>query len=219
MFILASFFKYFSGFAGLILAVNMLMFFLFLFKKGRVFKIYAIYLFVVLIGEIISKVMIYNGFENIVMSHYYFIFQFLLLSLFYLELINVNIQRKIIQISLLIIPVFLGIHYYLHPELIYKFNIIEVFITSFTLIIYATFHFYNMLSSDKKFYFINSGILVYLLGSTIIFLSGNVLIVKDNPLNHFLNVVHINITLYLFYLLMIFIEGYKTIKGTANNTI
>ena len=69
-------------------------------KKGN------IALFVVLIGEIISKVMIYNGFENIVMSHYYFIFQFLLLSLFYLELINVNIQRKIIQISLLIIPVF-----------------------------------------------------------------------------------------------------------------
>lgn len=201
------------------LTVNIFIFFLFLFKRGRVFKIYAIYLLFILIGEIVSKVMIYRGFENIAMSHYYFILQFLLLSLFYLELIHVKTQRRIIQYLLLIIPVFLGIQYFMEPDLIYKFNIIEVFITSFTLIIYATFHFYNMLSSNKVFYYINSGILVYLLGSTIIFLSGNILIIKVDPLNHFLNVVHINVTLYIFYLFMIFTEAYKTIKDTANSSI
>ncbi len=201
------------------LTVNIFIFFLFLFKRGRVFKIYAIYLLFILIGEIVSKVMIYRGFENIAMSHYYFILQFLLLSLFYLELIHVKTQRRIIQYLLLIIPLFLGIQYFMEPDLIYKFNIIEVFITSFTLIIYATFHFYNMLSSNKVFYYINSGILVYLLGSTIIFLSGNILIIKVDPLNHFLNVVHINVTLYIFYLFMIFTEAYKTIKDTANSSI
>lgn len=193
--------------------------FFFLAKKGRTFKIYASYLLVILIGEIVSKIMVYNNFENISMSHYYFISQFLLLSLFYLEIIHVQVQRKIIKTLLIIIPVFLGIQYSFQPELIFKFNIIEVFITSFTLIIYATFHFYNMLSSNKTFYYINSGILIYLLGSTIIFLSGNVLIIKNSSINQFLYVVNINVLLYIFYLIMIFIEGYKTIKGTANNSI
>lgn len=219
LFFLATYFKHFSDFAALFLAANALIFFFFLFKKGREFKIFTIYLLVVLIGEVTSKVMVKNGYENLVMSHYYFVSQFLLLSFFYLELINEKIQRKIIQFLLVIIPVFLAIQYYYNPELIYKFNLIEVFITSFTIIIYATFHFYNMLSSDKKFYYINSGILVYLLGSSIIFLSGNILIIKDNPLNHFLNVIHINLVLYFFYLFMIFIEGYKTINESKNNSI
>ena len=94
----------------------------------------------------ISKIMIHNKYENISMSHYYFIMQFIFLSFFYIEILHLPIQKKIIKVGLISIPIILSIQYVLYPELIFKFNIVEVFICSFSIIIYATFHFYNMLN-------------------------------------------------------------------------
>ncbi|ODS81579.1 MAG: hypothetical protein ABS44_19090 [Chryseobacterium sp. SCN 40-13] len=37
------------------------------------------------------------------------------------------------------------------------------------------FHFYNLLNKEKNYYYINTGILIYLFGSTVLFISGNLI--------------------------------------------
>ncbi len=155
----------------------------------------------------ISKVMIHNKYENISMSHYYFILQFILLSLFYLEILVLSKQKKIIKIGLVLIPSILMIQYILNPKLVFIFNLFEVFVCSFSIVIYAAFHFYNMLNERRLFYFINSGILIYLFGSTIIFLTGNVILMKPNGIGMYLT--DINVILYIFYLIMMLFEWKK----------
>lgn len=151
--------------------------------------------------------MIHNKYENISMSHYYFILQFILLSLFYLEILVLSKQKKIIKIGLVLIPSILMIQYILNPKLVFIFNLFEVFVCSFSIVIYAAFHFYNMLNERRLFYFINSGILIYLFGSTIIFLTGNVILMKPNGIGMYLT--DINVILYIFYLIMMLFEWKK----------
>ena len=193
--------------AHILHGLNVILFLIGFSKNGKAYKIFTIYLAVIIIGEMISKIMIHNKYENISMSHYYFIMQFIFLSFFYIEILHLPIQKKIIKVGLILIPIILAIHYILNPKLIFIFNLFEVFICSFSLIIYATFHFYNMLSEKRQFYYINSGLLIYLFGSTIIFLSGNLLILSDTMLSNYL--VSINVCLYIFYLLMILLEWKK----------
>lgn len=187
--------------------INIILYFTGFFRNEKAYKIFSIYLFVILSGEIISEIMIKNKFQNISMSHYYFILQFIFLSLFYLEILVIPIQKKIIKIGLVSIPTFLIIQYILNPNLIFTFNLLEVFVCSFSIVIYAAFHFYNMLNQKRTYYFINSGILIYLFGSTIIFLSGNLLLMKRNGISFYL--IYTNVFLYIFYLLMILLEWKK----------
>lgn len=193
--------------AHILHGLNVILFLIGFSKNGKAYKIFTIYLAVIIIGEMISKIMIHNKYENISMSHYYFIMQFIFLSFFYIEILHLPIQKKIIKVGLILIPIILAIQYILDPKLIFIFNLFEVFVCSFSIIIYATFHFYNMLNGKRTFYYINSGILIYLFGSTIIFLSGNVLIMKSKLYGSYL--VYINLCLYIFYLLMFLFEWKK----------
>ena len=191
----------------IMLFMNIVLFFIGFAKNGKAHKIFAIYLLIIFIGEMTSKIMIYRKYENLSMSHYYFILQFIFLSLFYLEILTVEIQKKIIKIGLIVVPIVLAIQYSLNPKLIFIFNLLEVFICSLSIVIYATFHFYNMLSQQKKYYYINIGILIYLFGSTVIFLAGNVILTGNNQIGFLLFII--NISLYILYLTLIFIEWRK----------
>ena len=191
----------------IMLFMNIVLFFMGFAKNGKAHKIFAIYLLIIFIGEITSEIMIYRKYQNISLSHYYFILQFIFLSLFYLEILTVPIQKKIIKIGLIVIPIVLSIQYLLNPKLIFIFNLFEVFVCSLSIVVYATFHFFNMLSQQKKYYYINVGILIYLFGSTIIFLAGNVMIISGKYIGRLL--VTINVILYLIYLTLIFIEWRK----------
>ena len=187
--------------------INVIIFFVGFSKNQKAYKIFTIYLAIIFVGEMISKILIYNKYENICMSHYYFILQFIFLSLFYLEILTLTFQKKIIKIGLVIVPLILIIQYLTNHELIFIFNLFEVFVCSFTIVIYATFHFYNMLSEKRLFYYVNSGIFIYLFGSSIIFLSGNVLIMRAGIVGQYL--ININVYLYIFYLIMFMIEWKK----------
>ncbi len=187
--------------------INVIIFFVGFSKNQKAYKIFTIYLAIIFVGEMISKILIYNKYENICMSHYYFILQFIFLSFFYLEILTLTFQKKIIKIGLVIVPLILLIQYILQPNLIFIFNLFEVFVCSFTIVIYATFHFYNMLSEKRLFYYVNSGIFIYLFGSSIIFLSGNVLIMRAGIVGQYL--ININVYLYIFYLIMFIIEWKK----------
>ncbi len=141
--------------------------------KNIAYKIFTFYLFVIICVQIGAKICLLKRIPNLFLSHVYFIGQFAILSLFYLKLVRDQFQQKVIKIGFVLVLSTLIIQYGLKPEMFLKFNLYEIFITSFLLIIYSVFHFYNMLDDVKEFYFINMGILLYLFASTILFLIGN----------------------------------------------
>tara|TARA_R110000823_G_scaffold19019_3_gene59015 strand:- start:644 stop:1207 length:564 start_codon:yes stop_codon:yes gene_type:complete len=166
--------------------------------------IFTFYLFVMIIIQFFTSYLSSIGQNNLYLSHYYFIFQFILLSFFYLEIINNSFQRKIIKIAIPFCLFVLGIQYFLNNDLYEKFNLLEIFITSFFIIIFSMFHFYNILNEKKRYYYLNTGILLYLFGSTVLFLSGNLISRLDLALSKIVWIL--NLLLYIVYQIFILLE-------------
>ncbi|OUR98290.1 hypothetical protein A9Q86_14665 [Flavobacteriales bacterium 33_180_T64] len=168
-----------------------------------------LYLTICAIIMIVSSVLAYNELNNIYLAHIYFVFQFILLSLFYHSLFNSR-QKKIVTIILVSVVTILVIQYFNNPDLIYKFNLFEIFITSFPLVVYSIVHLYNSLSKQGEYMYINAGVLIYLTSSTLIFILGNYLhsvLDKDTSIY----IWFINKVLYVIYLLLILVEWKKSI--------
>lgn len=173
-------------------------------KENSAYKIFTIYLFVIICIQASAKILFLTGRNNLILSHAYFIGQFIMLSIFYFKLVKDQFQIKTIKIGFVLVLLTLAIQYYLRPELFFKFNLYEIFITSFLLIIYATFHFYNLLDEKREFYFINMGILLYLFGSTILFLVGNLTTQFSSKVQ--MITWKLNAAFYVFYLFFLLYE-------------
>jgi heme/copper-type cytochrome/quinol oxidase subunit 4 len=158
-----------------ILAINFFLFLIIAAKKEKAFKIFTAYIVIMAIIQAISTALQIEHRNNIFMSHYYFILQFLLLSYFYLEILTVEFQKKVVKLVIPICLTALGVQYYFNPELYLKFNLFEIFITSFSIIIFSMFHFYNMLNEKKNYYYISIGVFIYLFGGTFLFITGNLM--------------------------------------------
>jgi hypothetical protein len=159
---------------------------------------------VIVIIETLLRVLVLYGYQNLMLSHFYFTGQFILLSLFFLELLTVANQRKIVKVNLVVVPAIILINFILYPSQLHEFCLIEILLTSVTLIIYSVFHFYNMLSNKKYFYLINCGILFYLFGSTVTFLPRNLHTLYGLSFSMVLQTL--NIVLYLLYQIFILLN-------------
>lgn len=180
----------------------------YIFKIKSVTLLYLLlYLGTCAVVMVISSILAYHSLDNLHYSHFYFISQFVFLSLFYRTFFN-QIQRKIVIFVLLLVITVLLIQYISNPLLINQFNLFEIFITSLPLVIYSIFHLYNSLSKKGEYMFINSGILVYITTSTLIFILGNYL--SDHHNETIIKIWLINKTLYVVYLVLILIEWKKT---------
>jgi hypothetical protein len=189
----------------LLLGINFILFAIKLNKKRpRSVYIFTFYLLVMIVIQFFTNYLSNIGQNNLYLSHYYFIFQFILLSLFYLEIINNSYQRKIIKIAIPFCLVVLGIQYFFNNDLYEKFNLLEIFITSFLIIIFSMFHFYNILNEKKRYYYLNTGILLYLFGSTVLFMSGNLISRLDLALSKIVWIL--NLLLYIVYQIFILLE-------------
>lgn len=145
--------------------------------------------------------------NNLFLSHFYFIIQFILLSLFFNDIFIEKIQKLIIKLVFISVLITLIIQYLFNFNMFLKYNELEVIITSIPLILYCTLHLYNLLSESKKYYFFTIGFLIYLFGSTIIFLSGNVLLsMKSKMLSDI--IIDLNIYLYIVYQFFILYQLY-----------
>ena len=183
----------------------------FKFKNDKAITYFIIYLFITLcvLSTSIIIIDIFKKRNNLFLSHFYFIFQFIFLSLFYKELFTKR-QGVWVNITFLIVGTILIIQYSINPSLFFKFNLLEIFITSFPLVIYSIIHLYNSLSSPGKYMYINAGVLIYLAASTLIFILGNLINVVDRPLQT--NIWFINKILYVGYLILILIEWRSLLK-------
>jgi hypothetical protein len=191
------------------LLLNFVLFLKSVANKGKAYKLFVFYLGLILVVQILAEVFIQQRKNNLFLSHFYFIGQFVVLSLFYLTLLSkVNLQRKIVKAGLLTVLLVLGAQYFMDPSLFAKFNLFEIFITSFTLIIYAAFHFYNLLNEKKEFYYVNIGVLIYLFGSTVLFLVGNLMTALSPAMNKIPWIL--NSFLYIIYQIFILVEWKKS---------
>lgn len=183
----------------------------YLFKKKQVaLLLFSLYLFACSATMILVEIIANKGENNLYLSHIYFISQFIFLSFFYKELFHKK-QKKWVYFTLLLILAFLSIQYINNPELIYKFNILEIFITSFPIVIYSIIHLYNSLSKKGNYMLINSGVLIYLTTSTLIFILGDYLSNSNyKGINAITRIWMLNKVLYFVYLILILLEWKKS---------
>lgn len=186
-----------------LLYLNSLLFvFLAIKTKNKTHVVLMVYLLTISVVQTYSAWLAFSGTYNLHISHFYFVLQLIILGYFYYIICVLPIQKKIIKYSLVLCLIVLGIQYSIVPDMFYKFNNLEVFLTSYLLIIYALFHFYNLLTTKKSFLFFNTGVFLYLFGSTVLFLLVNLSLVIDiNAIN-----LNFNLRLYAVFQLLIFIE-------------
>lgn len=182
-------------------------------KKNNTYTLFCIYLLCALIINISVITLASFKEHNLFLSHYYFILQFILLSLFYRTLFEKH-QKLLVDILLIMNTIILTIQYVLTPELYFKFNTTEVFITCAPIVIYSVIHLYNSLSKSSKFMYINIGILVYLTISTLIFILGDYL--SEVSYEAGKNIWFFNKVMYVFYLILIFTEWWKNFRVIKN---
>lgn len=192
----------------LILLVNTVLFLKGFSSNGKAYKFFGIYLLCMFLIQTSAKALHFFQINNLMLSHFYFIAQFVLLSFFYLNLRLESFQAKSIKMGFVFCLVVLGIQFALDSTAFLKFNLFEIFITSFLLIIYSTFYLYNLLNEKKEFYYVNLGVLIYLFGSTVIFLAGNLTTIYK--LRFVFNIWILNAVLYVIYQLMILFQWKKS---------
>lgn len=167
-------------------------------------KIFTLYLFLMTLIQLSSDLMAIYKMNNIFFAHYYFIGQFILLSLFFKQLLKNTFQKKALTFVLFIVLIALGIYYLLYPSNYYNFNIFETIITSVPLLVYSFFFFLQKIEDpDKKYIYIVSGFFLYLLCSTLLFTTGNI----TADIKKF--IWHTNVILHIVYQVLIFVEWYK----------
>lgn len=199
--------RIFANSAAVLLLLNCILYFRSFSTYGKAFKIFSFYLLSTLSIEFLMRIFAYYHYQNLVLSHFYFVFQFTFLSLFYFTILKEEIQKKIVKIYFVFCFSTLLIQYVFVPNKFFQFNLFEIFITCFPIIIFAILYLYNMLNEKKVFYLINIGVLIYTLGCTIIFLAGNIITIYNAQFAR--DCWTLNTILYLFYQILIFIEWRK----------
>lgn len=176
-------------------------------KNNRAYKIFTIYLIVVgliaLLMYLVIKLFEYQS--NLFLSHWYFILQFVLLSLFYRELLKFKWIYYILALSLF----FLGYQYVSDPGLYNRYNALGMVSTQIVIVFYALLYMYRSLSAKKEFTIVNIGIFVYLMASSLIFASGNLVFNIEVPVEFSDLLANINTVLYLAFQILIFVEWWK----------
>ncbi|MCC3217132.1 hypothetical protein LIV57_17830 [Chryseobacterium sp. X308] len=184
-----------------ILLINLAVYCIGFSGRGKAYTFFIGYLVWILVCEIVFYVLNSQKINNLFFSHYYLIGQFLLLGLFFHEIVTEKYQKKTARTLLIIIPVVLVIQYIIYPEKYYVFNLFEIFVTSYSIIILALFHLYNILDTQKKYNYISLGLLLYLISSTVIFLSGNLYTVMNRKLHKEIWVF--NVVMFIVYQIFI----------------
>lgn len=144
-------------------------------NRDVLYRIITVYLILLFFVELLCNII---GFlhpnSNFFLSHYYFIFQFVTLNLFFYKSFSGKLLKQIMVIVFVSVLLFLGYQYYDKPSIYWEFNLAEVALTSIPLLFYALYFIVSNLKTDKQsyFYFCN-GLIIYITSSAGIFLSGN----------------------------------------------
>ena len=103
-------------------------------RYGKAYKVFTIYLFFIAIIQVTASIYVSKKIDNTFLFHYYFIGQFLFLSILYYILLKyrwVNIVTAIVFIGL-------STYYIVNPGVINEYHTYGVSVTQSIIIIYET---------------------------------------------------------------------------------
>jgi hypothetical protein len=173
--------------------------------KNQVYKYVTIYLLVLLVVEFFCNAIgfLYPS-QNFYLSHFYFNAQFILLSLVFYHLSSNQKLKKIIVFNYIVITMLVIGMYLNNNELFWQFNLFEIVSTSALLVIYVLLHLFYSLNNTKKYFYFSLGLLLYLICSSLIFISGNYeLVFMEDP---YIDIWIFNTFFYIVYQCLIFKE-------------
>ena len=173
--------------------------------NNQVYSYVAFYLVALFIVELFCNVIGYmKPGANFFLSHFYFNAQFVLLSAVFYRLFKNQKLKKIIIVNYIIVTLIIVGMYVLDTDSFWQFNLFEIAATSLLLIVYALIHFYNTLGEKKSYFYLNIGMILYVLCSSVIFLFGNYeLVFIEDP---YIDIWIFNTIFYIIYQVLIFME-------------
>lgn len=200
----------------IVLLINFILYLKRFTKNNKSFKVICLFLTLTTVTQMVSfSLYLYSTeIKNLFISHYFFIGQLIILSVFFFTVLKNTFFKKIIFPLLILVLLVLGIQYYNEPKLYYRFNELEVLITSIPLAIYSlVFLFQKTESKNKEFIYFNAGFFIYTLCSTLIFFSGNFKAKRET----LMLLWELHSFLYLAFQFLIFIEWYKNFRKSKTN--
>ncbi len=180
-------------------------------KYGKAYKIFTLYLGFIAIIQLITFYYALYKWNNIFFFHFYFVGQFVFMSLFYYELL----KNKLLCIILGIGLVAIGIQFAIQPNIFFEYHTYGVSITQSIIVLYAITYYYRSLSVANPFMLINTGVLLYFMTSILFFASGNLLLHLDIPNETKRYIGLVNQFLYFVFQILIFVEWYRNYRVTT----
>ncbi|VVU99177.1 hypothetical protein FVB9532_00429 [Mesonia oceanica] len=186
------------------LLINVILYLIGFRNSSNTYKVVFLYLILSFLIQGIALVFSQLSLNNHFLSTYYLLIRFSLLSLFFFCLfreIGLNrLKNTVLVISSIALLTVLS-QYLMKPTLYYQFNPIGFLITSLVLIVFAVIYLYELLSRKNYYLFFVLGLLIYLISSSIIFISATDIININNELNYYIWII--NASLYLGYQVLI----------------
>lgn len=196
-----SIFNNFLPIAAIILAI---LYFIGFVKFDKAYKVFTCYLIFIALIQLMLSIYAYKKVNNLFLFNYYFIGQFLFVSLFYFYLL----KKKWIWILTGIVLLGLTIQYILSPSSFINYNSLGVGVTQSILVLYALLYYYNSLRGKANFLYVNAGVLLYFSTSILYFASGNLLMNLNLPKETKQYIGLFNDISYFMFLVLIFLEWY-----------
>jgi hypothetical protein len=195
-------FLIYSGY--LFLLINLILYTHSFFHKEKANVFFICYLLFAFIMQITMEFMYHLKFDNLFVINIFVIGQMILLSLFYASILKLESQKKIVKSCVFMALFILSIQFFIDYEQFLKFNLFAITITSLLIVTFALLHFYNMLTEHKTYYYITIAVIFFMLGSTILYLVGNLTLSLSNDVKYLSWTL--NAFLFLIYQLFILYE-------------
>ena len=157
-----------------ILVLNLSLYAISFFKKEKVNGFFLIYLLFATIMQVSMEALYHLHVKNLILMNLFFIGQMIVLGLFYSSLMNYRSQKIVIYSTMALNAITIGVQTWLDHGQFFKYNLLVIVITNLSVIVFAVLHLYNMLTSEKKYYYVTIGLILYLLASTLVFIVGNI---------------------------------------------
>ena len=157
----------------LILLINLLLYSFSFFREGKANVFFVSYLAFSTLLQFSMELVYHLGMSNLFLVNIFFIGQMIILWLFYNSSFEIKAQKTFVKSSLIIALLILSVQFIMDSSQFLKFNLFGITLTSLLIVVFALLHFYNMLTENKKYYYITASIVFYLLASTVLFLIGN----------------------------------------------
>ena len=183
-------------------------------RYGKAYKVFTLYLVFIAIIQVTASIYVSKNIDNTFLFHYYFIGQFLFLSILYFLLLK---YRWILVVTAAVLIGLCG-YYIVNPEIINEYHTYGVSVTQSIIIIYALLYYYKSLSGSAQMLLINTGVLLYLMVSIVFFASNSLLIALDLPKETQKYIGLFNEFSYFIFLVLIFIEWFKNYRPRKNHS-